>query len=53
MDWTLKQLQAKMEQNEAMDKLEQAGDEMKKARLALEEILEGEDGTDNDFLQVL
>lgn len=50
MDWTLKQLQAKMEQDEAMDKLEQAVEEMGKAKLNLEMIPEGINGSDNDLV---
>jgi len=51
MGWTLEQLNAKTEQDEAMDKLEQAVEEMEAAKLNLEMILEAKsNGSEDDFL---
>jgi len=54
MGWkleTLEQLNAKIEQDEAMDKLERAVEEMEAAKLNLERILGGKsNGSEDDFL---
>ena len=41
MGWTWEQLKAKMEQDEAMDRLEQAIEEMEEKKLNSEKILGG------------
>jgi len=50
MDWTWGQVVNKIEQDEAMDKLEQAVEEMEAAKLNLEMILEGGNGSDYDLV---
>jgi len=41
MGWTWEQVKAKIEQDAALDKIEQAVEEMEAAKLNLEMILEG------------
>ncbi|MBU0847501.1 hypothetical protein KKH23_09985 [Patescibacteria group bacterium] len=51
MDWTWGQVVNKIEQDEAMDKLEQAVEEMEAAKLNLEMILEGKaNGSNYDLV---